>query len=225
MDLSRFTGAYRLGAARRPAYDPAMMVAVLLYAFARGNRSSRGIERACWEDVAYKVITSMRTPDHSTIAEFRRRHETEIAELFDDVLGLCREAGLVSVGDPSAARPGPPSPDPVGSSSRLSWCPVCSSFTDVGSRPQNASRTFFSGPVQPRPHRPDQNVQRRYQPTVRDPSVLAGGPAISKRPVSSKRKCRRWNSAQPLWARTRGPWFSSNPVVWVRCFRDALFGR
>jgi hypothetical protein len=40
----------------------------------------------------------MRTPDRSTIAEFRRRHETEIAELFDDVLGLCREAGLVSVG-------------------------------------------------------------------------------------------------------------------------------
>ena len=40
----------------------------------------------------------MRTPDHSTIAEFRRRHEAEIAELFDEVLGLCREAGLVSVG-------------------------------------------------------------------------------------------------------------------------------
>jgi hypothetical protein len=48
--------------------------------------------------VAYKVITGLRTPDHSTIAEFRRRHELEIAELFDDVLGLCREAGLVSVG-------------------------------------------------------------------------------------------------------------------------------
>ncbi len=69
-----------------------------MYAYARGNRSSRGIERACWEDVAFKVITGMRTPDHSTIAEFRRRHEVEIGELFDDVLGLCREAGLVSVG-------------------------------------------------------------------------------------------------------------------------------
>ena len=73
-------------------------VSLLMYAYARGNRSSRGIERACWEDVAYKVIAGMRTPDHSTIAEFRRRHEAEIAELFDDVLGLCREAGLVSVG-------------------------------------------------------------------------------------------------------------------------------
>jgi hypothetical protein len=54
--------------------------------------------RACWEDVAYKVICSMRVPDHSTIAEFRRRHEAEIAELFDQVLGLCKEAGLVSIG-------------------------------------------------------------------------------------------------------------------------------
>jgi transposase len=98
MDLSRFREGYRLGAAGRAPYDPAMMVALLLYAYARGNRSSRQIERACLEDVAYKVICSMRVPDHSTIAEFRCRHETEIAQLFDQVLGLCREAGLVSVG-------------------------------------------------------------------------------------------------------------------------------
>jgi transposase len=98
MDLSRFNESYRLGGAGRPPYDPQMLVALLLYAYARGNRSSRGIERACQEDVAFKVITSLRTPDHSTIAEFRRRHEADIAELFNDVLGLCREAGLVSVG-------------------------------------------------------------------------------------------------------------------------------
>jgi transposase len=98
MDLGRFAERYRLGAAGRAPFDPAVMVALLLYAYARGIRSSRGIERACWEDVAFKVITGMRTPDHSTIAEFRRRHEAEIGELFDEVLGLCREAGLVSVG-------------------------------------------------------------------------------------------------------------------------------
>jgi transposase len=98
MDLSRFNDAYRMGAAGRAPYDPQMMVALLLYSYARGNRSSRGIERACQEDVAFKVITSLRVPDHSTIAELRRRHEADIAELFDDVLGLCREAGLVSVG-------------------------------------------------------------------------------------------------------------------------------
>jgi transposase len=98
MDLDRFREGYRLGGAGRAPYDPAMLVALLLYAYARGNRSSRQIERACWEDVAYKVICSLRVPDHSTIAEFRRRHEAEIAELLDAVLGLCREAGLVSVG-------------------------------------------------------------------------------------------------------------------------------
>src|SRR3984957_19979354 len=98
MDLDRFRETYRLGAAGGAPYDPAMLVALLLYSYARGVRSSRGIERACWEDVAFKVITGMRCPDHSTIAEFRRRHELDLAELFDDVLGLCREAGLVSVG-------------------------------------------------------------------------------------------------------------------------------
>ena len=94
MDLGRFREAYRLGGAGRAPYDPQMMVALLLYAYARGNRSSRGIERACWEDVAFKVITRMRTPDHSTIAEFRRRHEAEIAELFDDVLGPVSGGGV-----------------------------------------------------------------------------------------------------------------------------------
>jgi len=98
MDLDRFADAYRLGGAGRPAYDPAMLVALLLYAYARGNRSSRRIERACHEDVAYRVICAQLTPDHSTIAEFRRRYERELGELFDEVLGLCREAGLVSVG-------------------------------------------------------------------------------------------------------------------------------
>ena len=74
------------------------MVALLLYSYARGNRSSRGIERTCREDVTYKLITAMRVPDHSTIAEFRRRHERELGELFTKVLALCDEAGLVEVG-------------------------------------------------------------------------------------------------------------------------------
>jgi transposase len=98
MDLARFVQAYRLGAAGRAPLDPAMMVALLLYGYARGVRSSRAIERACHEDVAFKVITAMKAPDHSTVAEFRRRHQVEIEQLFDDVLGLCAEAGLVSVG-------------------------------------------------------------------------------------------------------------------------------
>jgi hypothetical protein len=74
------------------------MVGLLLHAYCVGIRSSRQIERACGEDVAFKVITAMQVPDHSTIAEFRRRHEDLIAELFVEVLSLCAEAGLVALG-------------------------------------------------------------------------------------------------------------------------------
>ena len=98
LDLTAFYGAYRADGHGRPAFEPSMMVALLLYSYARGNRSSRGIERACREDVAYMVLSAMRSPDHSTIAEFRKRHESALGELFTGVLGLCRRAGLVEVG-------------------------------------------------------------------------------------------------------------------------------
>jgi transposase len=98
MDLSAFYGVYRADGHGRPAYEPSMMVALLLYAYARGNRSSRGIERECGEDVVYRVIAANRVPDHSTIAEFRKRHEAALAGLFGDVLVLCRQAGMVRVG-------------------------------------------------------------------------------------------------------------------------------
>jgi transposase len=98
MDLSSFCGSYRANGQGRAAYERSMMVALLIYSYARGNRSSRGIERACREDVTYKLITAMAIPDHSTIAEFRRRHEKALGELFTAVLALCGEAGLVEVG-------------------------------------------------------------------------------------------------------------------------------
>ena len=98
MDLSAVFAVYRPDGHGRPAYHPAMMTALLLYAYSQGNRSSRGIERECREDVVYRVITANRVPDHSTIAEFRKRHESALAELFGDVLDLCRAAGLVRVG-------------------------------------------------------------------------------------------------------------------------------
>ena len=72
---------------------------MLLYSYSVGLRSSRQVERACRGDVAFKVITAMAVPDHSTVAEFRRRHETAIGELFVSVLSLCGEAGLVQVGE------------------------------------------------------------------------------------------------------------------------------
>jgi len=98
MDLAAFYAAYRADGHGRAAHDPAMMVTLLLYAYAIGERSSRRIERRCIEDVATRVICANQTPDHTTIARFRQRHETALADLFTEVLVLCAEAGLVEVG-------------------------------------------------------------------------------------------------------------------------------
>jgi transposase len=97
-DLWRFYADYRDDGHGRPAHDPAMMVALLLYVYAIGERSSRRIERRCIEGVAARVICANRAPDHTTIARFRRRHEAALGELFGGVLTLCAEAGLVRVG-------------------------------------------------------------------------------------------------------------------------------
>src|SRR3954454_7642286 len=98
MDLDAFYAAYRVDGRSRPPYDPAMMVGLLLYAYARGIRSSRVIERACHEDVAVRVLAAQRRPGHPTIARFVERHQEAIAGLFGDVLTLCARSGLVRVG-------------------------------------------------------------------------------------------------------------------------------
>ena len=90
MDLSAFLAAYRRDGWGRAAFEPSMMVSLLFYAYARGERSSRGIERKCVEGVAYRVIAAQQKPDHATIARFRARHEDALAELFSSVLGLCQ---------------------------------------------------------------------------------------------------------------------------------------
>ena len=82
----------------RPAHDPRMMVALLLYSYAVGERSSRRIERRCVEDVAFRVIAANQVPDHTTIARFRARHARALADLFVEVLALCQKAGMVKVG-------------------------------------------------------------------------------------------------------------------------------
>src|SRR3954453_20898322 len=97
MDLAAFYADYRADGHGRPAHDPAMMVALLVYAYARGQRSSRVIERGCVEDIAFRVIAANRAPDHCTIARFCQRHETALAGLFGEVLTLCAQAGLAGV--------------------------------------------------------------------------------------------------------------------------------
>jgi transposase len=98
LDLGAIYGAYRDDGHGRPAHDPAMMTALLLYNYAVGVRSARVIERRCVEDVACRVIAANRAPDHATIARFRSRHQAALSALFFEVLALCRDAGMVKVG-------------------------------------------------------------------------------------------------------------------------------
>ena len=98
MDLAAFYGAYRADGHGRAAYEPSMMVTLVLYANATKQRSSRAIESHCRQDVAYRVITGNLVPDHATIARFVVRHEAALAGLFGEVLRLCEMAGLVKPG-------------------------------------------------------------------------------------------------------------------------------
>src|SRR3954462_2621763 len=98
MDTATFYAAYREDGHGRAAYEPSMMLALVLYCWARGTRSSRAIERACVEDVACRVIAAHQRPDHATIARFVERHERALAAVFGVVLALCADAGLASVG-------------------------------------------------------------------------------------------------------------------------------
>jgi transposase len=98
LDLAPFYASYRADGHGRAAHEPKMMVTLFAYAYAVGERSSRGIERRCREDVAFRVICANQAPDHATIARFRVRHEEALAGLFGQVLGLCGKAGIVDVG-------------------------------------------------------------------------------------------------------------------------------
>jgi transposase len=98
MDLAAFYGAYRADGHGRAAYEPSVIVTLVLYAFATDVRSSRAIERHCRQDVAYRVITGNVVPDHATIARFIVRHQDALADLFSEVLRLCDQAGLVNCG-------------------------------------------------------------------------------------------------------------------------------
>jgi len=98
LDLEGLFAAYRADGHGRAAYDPSMMVSLVLYAYCTNVRSSRAIERHCREDVAYRVITANLVPDHATIARFQVRHQQALADLFTSVLRLCATAGLVGSG-------------------------------------------------------------------------------------------------------------------------------
>jgi transposase len=98
LDLSDFYRDYETGGGGRPAYDPLMMIAILLYASMLGISSSRKIERLLTDDVGFRFISGNLCPDHDTIAEFRKRHRQRIRLLFVGGVQLALKAGLVRLG-------------------------------------------------------------------------------------------------------------------------------
>lgn len=82
----------------RPAYDPKLMVSLLLYAYCVGVYSSRKIEKATYESIPFRVVSADQHPDHDTIAAFRKEHLSALSRLFLQVLRLCQEANLVKLG-------------------------------------------------------------------------------------------------------------------------------
>ena len=98
LDLSGIYRVYEDDDRGHPAYHPAMMVKLLIYGYSTGKASSRKLERATWDEVAFRVLSANLHPDHSSIAAFRQRHLGELRKLFMQVLRLCQKAGLVKLG-------------------------------------------------------------------------------------------------------------------------------
>ena len=99
LDLSKIVAVYERKDGRgMAAYHPAMMVRVLLYGYCRGVVSSRKIERATYEDVAFRFLAADQHPDHDSISSFRQAHLQSLAELFTQALRLCDKAGLIKLG-------------------------------------------------------------------------------------------------------------------------------
>jgi len=96
LDLSAIMGAYAEPKGY-PPYHPAMMVALLLYAYRSGVYSSRRIARCCEERLDFQAVAALNQPDFRTISEFRRRHLDALAGLFVQVLAVCRKAGLAGL--------------------------------------------------------------------------------------------------------------------------------
>jgi transposase len=95
IDLSVFDSRYRNDDGGAPAYDPAVLLKIVLLAYSRGITSSRQIERLCRENVLFMAITADSQPHFTTIAHFIATLDREIAKIFRDVLLVCDEAGLI----------------------------------------------------------------------------------------------------------------------------------
>ena len=96
LDLSEFYTRYRADGWGAVAYDPRMMVALTVYAYCVGERSSRRIEKLCRRDAGFRLVSGNHVPDHSTIARFRKENEEAVLSLFGQALTLCARTGIVN---------------------------------------------------------------------------------------------------------------------------------
>lgn len=97
LDLSRIRDAYTEGRGA-PPFDPRLMARLLIYGYTTGVRSSRAIEKRCVDDVPFRWLACGEAPDYRSIARFRKRHLSALAQLFLQALKLCQAAGMVSLG-------------------------------------------------------------------------------------------------------------------------------
>jgi len=96
LNLSEYDRAY--GEEGQRAYNPRLMLKVWLYAFAVNVRSTRKLEKRIHEDLAFRFLAGGARPDHKTLSQFLRRHQRAVEELFAQVLGAMRQAGMVRLG-------------------------------------------------------------------------------------------------------------------------------
>jgi transposase len=98
LDLGAIYCCYDASKGGQPPFDPRMMVGLLFYSYCIGLPSSRKIEKATYERVAFRILTADQHPDHDTVADFRKRHLQALGGLFVEVLRLCQQVGLVKLG-------------------------------------------------------------------------------------------------------------------------------
>lgn len=96
MDLAVIYRSYKMGAGR-PGFDPRLLLKILIYGYCKGIRSSRKMEAACQEDIAFRILAGDCQPDHDTIASFRVRHLEAFSKIFLDILEVCKKAGLLKM--------------------------------------------------------------------------------------------------------------------------------
>lgn len=99
LDLSTIVSTYgRKDGRGKAAYHPVLLVRLLVYGYAVGQRSSQRIERATYDEVPFRYLAAGQHPDHDTVAAFRQTHLEDLAQLFMQVLSLCQKAGLIKLG-------------------------------------------------------------------------------------------------------------------------------